>query len=154
MNDSLATVETVYRMEWQRAYPQSVVRVWAAISNEQEISAWMQYPTSLDSRVGGAIHIDFSSRGALEGVVCNLEPLHLLIYTWGDSLVKWEIEDASGETQLHLSHIGVRPELINGLGAGWHAFLDQLEDYLDGTSRPNRYRELKSQYEELAKAEK
>ncbi len=141
-------------MDWRRAYPQSVVRVWAAISNEQEIGAWMQYPTRLDLRPGGTIHIEFSAQGALEGVVCNVEPLHLLVYTWGDSLVKWEIEDASGETQLHLSHIGVHPELMDGLGAGWHAFLDQLEDYLAGSSRPNRYRELKSRYEKLAQAEK
>ena len=154
MNDSLATVETVYRMDWRRSYPQTAVRVWAAISNEEEISTWMQYPTKLDLQTGGAIHIDFSAQGALEGIVCSLDPLHLLVYTWGDSLVKWEIEDVSGETRLHLSHIGVLPELMDGLGAGWHAFLDQLEDYLVGASRPSRYRELKSRYEGLVKPEK
>ena len=33
------------------------------------------------------------------------------------------------------------------MGAGWHAFLDQLEDHLTGSSRPDRYRELKGRYE-------
>ncbi len=127
--------------------PQSVVRIWAAISNAEEITAWMKYPTRLEQRPGGVIHIDFSSQGSLEGIVCEFEPLRLLSYTWGDSLVKWEIEEVSGETRLHLSHVGVRPELLVGLGAGWHAFLDQLEDYLTGSARPNRYRELKTRYE-------
>ncbi len=148
-NDSLATAETIYRMDWRRSYAESVVRVWAAISNQDEITAWMQYPTTLDPKPGGKIHIDFSSQGSLEGIVCNIEPLRLLIYTWGDSLVKWEIEEASGKTQLHFAHIGVRPELLTGLGAGWHAFLDQLEDHLTGTARPNRYRELKNRYENI-----
>ncbi len=148
-NDALAQVETIYRMDWHRSYSESVVRVWTAISNQDEITAWMQYPTTLDPKPGGTIHIDFSSQGSLEGIVCNFEPLRLLLYTWGDSLVKWEIEEASGATQLHLAHIGVRPELLAGLGAGWHAFLDQLEDHLHGTSRSNRYRELKARYESI-----
>lgn len=149
-NDSLAQMETVYRMDWRRSYPESIVRVWAAISSQDEISAWMQYPTTLEPQAGGAIHIEFSAQGALDGIVCNMEPMRLLVYTWGDSLVKWEIEEAAGETQLHLAHIGVRPELLPGLGAGWHAFLDQLEDHLHGgVPRPNRYRELKSRYESI-----
>jgi|GEM_PF-2819463 len=148
-NDSLAAVESVYRMDWRRSYAESVVRVWAAISNQDEISAWMQYPTTLEPHPGGAIHIDFSTQGSLDGVVCNFEPLRLLVYTWGDSQVKWEIEETSGETRLHLAHIGVRPELVAGLGAGWHAFLDQLEDHLTGSARPSRYRELKGRYESV-----
>lgn len=150
-NDSLAKVETIYRMDWNRTYPQSVERVWAAISNQDEITAWMKFTTKLEPRIGGAIHIDFSSQGSLEGIVCNLESPRLLIYAWGDSLVKWELEEVSGTTRLHLSHVGVLPDLLTGLGAGWHAFLDQLEDHLMGSSRPNRYRELKSRYEEERK---
>jgi uncharacterized protein YndB with AHSA1/START domain len=152
-NDSIATVEAVYRMDWRRGYPQNPVRVWAAISDEQEISVWTQYPTKLEPRPGGKIHIDFSSQESLEGIVCNAEPLRLLTYTWGDSLVKWEMEEAGGETRVHLSHIGVRRELVDGLGAGWHAFLDQLEDYLAGSSRVSRYRELKSRYEAVTPKE-
>lgn len=151
-NDALGSAETVYRMDWRRSYPESVVRVWAAISNEQEISAWMKYPTRLEARLGGVIHIDFSSQGSLEGIVCDFEPLRSLIYTWGDSLVKWEIEDVAGKTRLHLAHVGVQPELAAGLGAGWHAFLDQLQDYLMGSSRHEGYRELKSRYEQTVKA--
>lgn len=152
-NDDIAKVATLYRADWERAYPQDLERVWAAISDQDEVSMWMKYPTRLDMRVGGVIHIDFSAEGALEGIVCSLDPPTLLIYTWGDSLVKWALENGPEGTRLHLSHIGVRPELMAGLGAGWHAFLDQLGDHLAGRSHPSRYRELKARYDKELKAE-
>lgn len=150
-NDSIAAVETVYRLDWNRVYRQPLERVWRAISNQDEITVWMKFPTRLEPRIGGAIHIDFSSQGSLEGTVCNFEPPHLLIYTWGDSLVNWKLgADATG-TRLHFSHVGVRPELLAGLGAGWHGFLDRLEDHLTGSARPARYKELKDRYEKAVK---
>lgn len=150
-NDSIASVETIDRLDWDRAYPQSLERVWSAISDAEEISAWMKFSTDLEPRVGGKIHIAFSAEGSLEGIVCNFEPPNLLIYTWGDSLVNWKLEGDAAETKLHFSHVGVRPELVAGLGAGWHAFLDQLQDYLAGTTRPDRYKDLKARYENAAK---
>ncbi|MGC1782167.1 MAG: SRPBCC domain-containing protein [Acidobacteriaceae bacterium] len=153
VNNDIARVETLYRAEWDRSYPRDLERVWAAISDQDEVSAWMKYPTRIDMRVGGVIHIDFSAEGALEGIICSLDPPMLLIYTWGDSLVKWELNGTAQETRLHLSHIGVRPELLAGLGAGWHGFLDQLGDHLLGASHPSRYRELKARYDKELKAE-
>lgn len=150
MNDSMAAVETTYRLDWERSYRQPLERVWSAISNPEEVTAWMKFPTQLEPRVGGAIHIDFSSRGSLEEIVCNFEPSRLLIYTWGDSLLNWKLEGDAAETKLHFSHVGVRPELLAGLGAGWHAFLDQLEDHLTGSARPWRYKDLKARYENAA----
>ncbi len=150
-NDSIASVEAIYRLDWERAYPQSLERVWNAISNAEEITAWMKFPTQLEPRVGGEIHIAFAAEGSLEGIVCNFEPPHLLIYTWGDSLVNWKLEGDAAETKLHFSHVGVRPELMAGLGAGWHRFLDQLEDHLTGSTRPDRYKDLKARYENAGK---
>ena len=131
-NDSIASVETMYRLDWERSYPQGLERVWQAISNADEISNWLKFPTQLEPRVGGKIHIEFSAEGSLEGIVCEFEPPHLLIYTWGDSLVNWKLDGDAAETKLHFSHVGVRPELLAGLGAGWHGFLNQLEDHLAG----------------------
>jgi uncharacterized protein YndB with AHSA1/START domain len=150
-NDGIASMETIYRLDWDRAYPQSLERVWSAISSPEEISTWMKFPTELEPRVGGKIHIAFSAEGSLEGIVCNFESPSLLIYTWGDSLVNWKLEGDAAETRLHFSHVGVRPELVAGLGAGWHAFLDQLQDYLAGSTRPDRYKDLKARYENAGK---
>jgi uncharacterized protein YndB with AHSA1/START domain len=150
-NDSIASVETMYRLDWERSYPQGLERVWQAISNADEISNWLKFPTQLEPRVGGKIHIEFSAEGSLEGIVCEFEPPHLLIYTWGDSLVNWKLDGDAAETKLHFSHVGVRPELLAGLGAGWHGFLNQLEDHLAGSPRPYSYKDLKARYENAAK---
>ncbi|MGB6109533.1 MAG: SRPBCC domain-containing protein [Acidobacteriaceae bacterium] len=150
-NDGIASMETIYRLDWDRAYPQSLERVWSALSSPEEISTWMKFPTELEPRVGGKIHIAFSAEGSLDGIVCNFESPSLLIYTWGDSLVNWKLEGDAAETRLHFSHVGVRPELVAGLGAGWHAFLDQLQDYLAGSTRPDRYKDLKARYENAGK---
>ncbi len=150
-NDSTASVETIYRMDWDRVYPQSLERVWNAISNADEISAWMKFPTQLEPSTGGKIHIAFSAEGSLEGIVCEFEAPHLLVFTWGDSLVNWKLEGTGEQTKLRFSHVGVRPELLAGLGAGWHRFLDQLEDHLAGSTRPDRYQELKARYENAGK---
>lgn len=148
VNDSIAATEALYRLDWERTYMQNIERVWNAISSEEEITAWMKFPTKLELRVGGTIHIDFSAQGSLEGIVCSLEAPHLLTYTWGDSLVSWKLEGDERETRLRLSHIGVHPELAAGLGAGWHGFLNQLGEHLTGTPRSENYRVLKERYEE------
>ncbi len=65
--------------------------------------------------------------------------------------MNWKLEGDAAETKLHFSHVGVRPELMAGLGAGWHRFLDQLEDHLTGSTRPDRYKDLKARYENAGK---
>ena len=51
-NDSIASVETIDRLDWDRAYPQGLERVWSAISSAEEISAWMKFPTELEPQGG------------------------------------------------------------------------------------------------------
>ena len=150
-NDAIASLETIYRLDWERVYPQSLERVWQAVSDAEEISAWMKFSTQLEPKVGGKIHIEFSPEGSLDGIVCNFESPNLLVYTWGDSLVNWKLESEGTGTRLRFSHVGVRPELLDGLGAGWHGFLRQLEDHLTGSPRPHSYKELKARYENAAK---
>lgn len=151
--EPVASSEPLYRLNWVHIYPQGVERVWIAISNEDEVSAWMKFAARLDLHPGGTIHIDFSDEESMEGMVCQLEAPKLLTYTWGDSLVKWVLEDVPTGTRLHLSHIGVRPDLLTGMGAGWHAFLDQLGDHLLGTEHPSHYRELKTLYDKEMRPE-
>ena len=146
-NDSIAGAAVIYRIEFERKYDQNIGRVWSAVSNESELTEWMKYPVTLDPRVGGAIRVDFAPDDPLEGIICSFDPPRQLAFSWGDSLVKWELEADANSTKVRFSHIGVRPELVVGLGAGWHAFLDQLEDYLTGSaSRPDRYVDLTERY--------
>jgi uncharacterized protein YndB with AHSA1/START domain len=145
--DSIAKLAPIYRLDFEREYAESLDRVWLAISNEAEVSKWMKYPVKLELQVGGTIRVDFAPDEPLEGTICELHAPRHLGYLWGDSFVRWELDGDASVTHLRLSHIGARPELVVALGAGWHAFLDQLEDYFTGASRPDRYVDLTERYE-------
>lgn len=145
---ALPAISRLARVDFERRLMHSPQRVWKALTSAREISAWMKFPAHVNAEPGGTYFVDFGQQGSLDGVICTFEAPFALGYVWGDSLVRWEIEREGGGIRLRLSHIGMKPELLAGLTAGWQAFLDQLETHLDGRPRPDRFRELEQQYAE------
>ena len=149
-NQQLATFEKCYRIDIARRFPVAAALLWVAVSDPEQVAAWMKFPVEFESRLGGAIHIDFGGRGSIEGTICDLEAPFLFAYTWGDSFVKWSASGDLAHSELQFSHIGVKAELAKGLAAAWHAFLDQLEAYLTKQALPEgRFQQLGKQYAEL-----
>jgi len=60
----------------------------------------------------------------------------LLEYSWGDDLLRWELEPAGGGTRLTLRHTVADPGMLAGVAAGWHLCLVVAEHLLDGTPIP------------------
>lgn len=145
-----AIVSTLHAIRFDRRYAMPVDALWAAISDPKQVAVWMEYPTRLEPVVGGRVFIDFAPEDPLEGIVCAAEPSRLLAYTWGESLIKWELDahDGSGEqgSRLVFTHFGVRPEFLTGLCAGWQCFLDNLAAHLAGEPFVDRFEELHRQY--------
>ena len=149
-NRQLARFEKCYRIDLTRRFPVAAALLWVAVSDPEQIAAWMKFPVELEARTGGAIRIDFAGRGSIEGTICDLEPPFLFAYTWGDSFVKWSVSDDLESSELQFSHIGVKAELAKGLAAAWHAFLDQLEAYLNkGTPPEGRFQQWSKEYAAL-----
>ena len=147
----LATFEKCYRIDLTRKFPVPAALLWVAISDAEQIAAWMKFPVELEARLGGAIHIDFGRQGAIEGTVCDLEAPFLFAYTWGDSFVKWKVSGDTESAALEFSHIGVKRELAKGLAAAWHGFLDQLEAYLAKEELPaDRFQHWSKEYAKLS----
>lgn len=150
-NGQLATFEKCYRIDLTRKFPVPAALLWVAVSDAEQIAAWMKFPVDMEARPGGAIQIDFGGQGSIEGTVCDLETPFLFAYTWGDSFVKWSVSGDLESAELKFSHIGVRAELATGLAAAWHAFLDQLEAYLAKAAPPEgRFQQLSKEYAKLA----
>lgn len=126
----MKSLQDVVRIELFRTLHVPAARVWEALTRPAEISKWMKFPARMELRMGGAVHIDFGPEGALEGVICFLDPGHCLAYTWGESIVKWEVGHAGTSTALRLIHNGVKQPHAEGLRDGWDGFLDQLEEFL------------------------
>jgi uncharacterized protein YndB with AHSA1/START domain len=110
-------------------------RLWAAITNPEEVSKWMSYPARIDLRVGGDWYVDFSrtSERDLDGVIVRIQPERNLAYVWGRSVLEWTIEqDGEGCRYTFSDHGNPTLEGGAGIAAGWHAWIDALEAHLDG----------------------
>lgn len=145
---SLPAVTRLARVDLERRLEQSPQRMWKALTNAKEMSAWMGFPVKMNPEVGGTIFVDFGGRGSMDGVICTFEPPRAFAWVWGDSLVRWDVEREGAGVRLRLAHIGMKPELLAGLTAGWQRFLDQLETHLDGVARADRFQELEKVYAE------
>ncbi|MGA8035246.1 MAG: SRPBCC domain-containing protein [Candidatus Acidiferrales bacterium] len=147
-DESLARFESIFRIDLDRRFDQTPERVWETITDSSHVSDWMKYPARIDPHLGGAIFVDFTPDEPLSGLVCKWEPAKSFAHTWGDSIVEWRIAGDLAGARLRLSHIGVRPKFLVGLATGWHTFLDQLEAYLRGETRPDRFKEFEARYKE------
>lgn len=142
----LPAVSRLARVDLERRLAQSPHRVWKALTSAKEVSAWMKFPAHINAAPGGTYFVDFGARGSLDGVISTFEAPNTLACVWGDSLIRWEIQREGDGVRLRFAHIGMQPDLMPGLTAGWQAFLDQLETHLDGRPRPDRFRDLEQQY--------
>jgi uncharacterized protein YndB with AHSA1/START domain len=129
MNDEIGEICACYTVTFERKSKHCVKRLWAAITDAREVGQWMNYPARIDLRVGGEWNVDFSQTndGALASIIVRVEPEHVLTYVWGLSVVEWTLDDAPGGCNYRFVHADEE-----GLPAGWHDFLDQLDRHLDG----------------------
>jgi uncharacterized protein YndB with AHSA1/START domain len=142
--------EPTVTIRLERLLPVATGPLFRALSDSAELTAWMKYPATAAPGLGGHIMVEFSKTDILDGIICVYEPDRAFGYTWGDSVVKFSIEhDPSGESPLVLIHSGVTPDLGAGLAAGWHAFLDQLQEHLTGTPRTSIDADLITHYKQV-----
>ena len=158
MND-LGKISVCYSVTFGRRSPHSPSRIWSAVTDPEEVSRWMGYPARVDLRIGGAYSVDFSGSGAggLAGVITQIKRRRRFQYRWGLSTICWELEAEGDGCRYRFVHFGQKPRDVpdeEGLAAGWHAWLDDLESYLDGAAPTHelnspRWIELKRQYHPL-----
>jgi uncharacterized protein YndB with AHSA1/START domain len=138
MSDAFGEITTCYTVKFDRTSKHSAARLWEAITRPEEVGAWMGYSAKVDLRVGGDWFVDFTSthQDTLPGVIVRVEPERVLTYVWGWSVVEWQLRDSGTGCEYTFIHNGLadRGEDEEGLPAGWHSFLDQLDRYLDGST--------------------
>lgn len=135
----------VVAFERRLAHP--VDTVWAALTEPEELAAWLG-PGTLEPCEGGrvAIRTGPGDRSALQremsGRILEWDPPRVLEHEWlqpglGLSVVRYELEADAGGTILRLTHRrSVVPGAFGGR-AGWHAYLDRLTAHLDGLPVPS-----------------
>ncbi|WP_328476933.1 SRPBCC family protein [Actinoplanes sp. NBC_00393] len=110
--------------------------VWGALTDPGRLERWAPFTAERDLGTTGdttLTMIDGDESTPLPATVRRAEPPHLLEYTWGDDLLRWELEPSGAGTLLTLRHTlpgedGLGPMVASG----WHLCLDVMERLLDG----------------------
>ena len=154
-SENIGTITTCYTVRFERTSKHSAARLWKAITDSDELAAWMGAPAKVDLAVGGTYFVDFHGDGndGLDGIVVRYEPERKLGYVWGWSYAEWELHEDGGGCRYTFVQNGLadRGEDEEGLPAGWHEFFDRLDDHLEGIHRTEeeharRWHELKPPY--------
>jgi uncharacterized protein YndB with AHSA1/START domain len=126
--------------------PQPVERVWAALTDPQQLGSWFPDRVELDVRPGGEGTFTFDVEGGehVAGVVVEaVEPMTRFAFWWGDvaagsdgrTLVDFTLEPTDGGTRLHLVESGFATvaggdDMREGNERGWAIQLGKLPAYL------------------------
>lgn len=111
-------------------------RVWQTLTDTRRLPGWYGEGT-IEPRIGGRVDL---MAGHIRGVVTQWQPTAKLAYTWNVFMPGQSVSDypesyltldlAPGK--LTLTHLPVLEEFVKLNAAGWHTFLDMVEDELAG----------------------
>jgi uncharacterized protein YndB with AHSA1/START domain len=110
-------------------------KVWSALTVAEEIRQWAPFVPSRDLVQPGEVTLkmtDGNQGDEYPGVLREAIEPRLLEYTWGDDIVRWELEPYRNGTRLTLRHTVESPDLLSKVAAGWHLCLVVAEQFLDG----------------------
>ncbi|MDG4805568.1 SRPBCC family protein [Micromonospora sp. WMMD1120] len=109
--------------------------VWAALTDPSQLAQWAPFLADRDLGDPGAATltlVDGDTTTEQPATVRRAEPPHLLEYTWGDDLLRWELTALGAGTRLTLRHTVADRGLLPMVAAGWHLCLDVADRLLDG----------------------
>ena len=144
-------------LRFERKLAHSVERVWLAVTEPAELAHWFPHPMTIEMRPGG--RVTFASDGGMpdmDGEVKEIDPPHLFAFTWGDDLLRFELEPVDGSgCVLRFTHLLTDADRGAMTAAGWTVCLEELEKHLDGKpaqapggEATDRWRKLYEEYQE------
>ena len=135
MHGTFDTVDDRPALIFERRLAHPVERVWRAVSDPAELADWFPTRVSGNVALGGRLSFEFpdGDRRALEGEVLELEPPRRFAFTWGDDVLRIDLDAVGDGCRLRFTCIFDDPERAARDAAGWHVCLDRLELHLGGT---------------------
>jgi len=119
----------------ERKLRQPPDQVWAALTEPDQIRAWLPYsPDRILDTVGPVqlTDVGMPNPETRAGFVHQCAAAELLVLDWEQDILKWELQPRDGGTVLTLHHRFVDRPQAPSYAAGWHLCLDALADRLDG----------------------
>ncbi|UJW29132.1 SRPBCC domain-containing protein [Saccharothrix sp. AJ9571] len=120
------------RLHFERQYGHEVARVWRALTDDAELSAWTPWRVRAETVPGGKVRLAFGKGKPVEGEVLAVEPERRLTWRAFDVLMDWRLREGDGGCLLILETTVKDPGHVSQSAAGFHISLDNLEALLDG----------------------
>jgi uncharacterized protein YndB with AHSA1/START domain len=117
-----------------RSYPHPVERVWAALTDPEELGHWFPSSVRMEQRAGGRVTFDGDPHAApTTGTVLVFDPPRRLAYTWGGDELHFTLE-APGTDRCTLTMVNVLDERDAAArnAAGWQVCLAELDKHVAG----------------------
>lgn len=121
-------------VRFERTYNHPVERVWAAITDPDELAHWFPSSVELEPRAGGTITFSGDPHSAPQtGVVLAFDPPRRLAYTWGGDELHFELEPlAAAQCRLTLINVLADRSAAARNAAGWDVCLEELGKLVTG----------------------
>lgn len=110
-------------------------QVWSALTDPAQLREWAPFDSDRDlGRTGEATLTMAGGTGSetLRALVRRAEAPTLLEYTWGEDLLRWELEPSASGTRLTLRHTVEDRNWAPKVAAGWHICLDVADHLMAG----------------------
>lgn len=132
-----------FQVRFERVYPHPIARVWEAVTDPKNMSAWF-HQTELDLQPGGRIEFRSHDGDTCEsnGRVVAVDPPRLFEFVWvnddvPDELTRWELhQEGHDRCRVVFTHSRLAEAYAVSVSAGWHLVLDDLGQFLDGADIP------------------
>jgi uncharacterized protein YndB with AHSA1/START domain len=155
MDGQLEQTDAGPRLRFTRRLAHPRDKVWRAITEPEHLQAWFPDTIVVERwEVGAPLRFEPAAGMAdpFDGEVRAVDPPRLLEFSWGPDVIRIELADDGGATELTLLDTIEEVGKAARDGAGWHVCLDQLEHHLDGATPPwapsDRWREVHPSYVE------
>ncbi|WP_027942357.1 SRPBCC domain-containing protein [Amycolatopsis taiwanensis] len=142
LDGTLETIDGRLALRFERTLAFPVERVWRAVSEPAELARW--FPAVVDWTP--ATGETFEAGGAtLE--VTEVDPPHLLAWTYAGQLQRFELSEHEGGCRLVFTHVIDDRRLSAQTATGWQTYLFRLDSLLAGEDLSEE--EAHKQWEEI-----
>ncbi len=110
-------------------------KVWLALTDPGHLREWAPFDADRDLGSIGAATLTLVGVATPENFEIQVrvsDAPRVLEYTWGNDVLRWELEAIEIGTRLTLHHTLDDRTMIPKAAAGWHICLDVAERALDG----------------------
>jgi uncharacterized protein YndB with AHSA1/START domain len=144
----LATLNDL-TLTFERRLGAPIERVWRAVTDEDEMTAWFPSRVLGERKVGASLSFPFDGGEAdtFEGEVTEWDPPHVFAFTWNGDRLRIELFPDGDGTRLVFSQVMQHRAEAARTGSGWHMCLASLDAHLGGDApAPDAWKEMYAEY--------